>query len=155
MMPSLSQSRCWRGTWRNPGLGDGIFSDAGKIQGLCETSLTHLSIGRYNICSTPQKPMAFSPLLSGLSGAYRDLSLDVSFLYLPSLNLPTQPLPCYPSSIDASSLAPDSSRASPRIAPLLLAHIVDKLQVLPHHSDSIPGVSVVNGLQPSSYASNS
>jgi hypothetical protein len=156
MMPSLSQSRCWRGTWRTGPWWRNFSPDAGKIQGLCETSLTHLSHWTIQpLFHTARNGMAFSPLLSGLSGAYRDLSPDLSFLYLPSLNLPIQPLPCYPSSIDTASPAPDSSRASPRIAPLLLVPIVDKLQVLPHHSDSIPGVSVVNGLQLGSYASNS
>src|ERR1700735_112908 len=79
-----------------------FFPDAGKIQGLCETSLTHLSHWTIQpLFHTARNGMAFSPLLSGLSGAYRDLSPDLSFLYLPSLNLPIQPLPCYPSSIDA------------------------------------------------------
>lgn len=89
--------------------------------------------------------MAFSPLLSGLSGAYRDLSPDLSFLYLPSLNLPIQPLPCYPSSIDASSLAQILVALPLESHPCYSHTSSTKLQVLPRHSDSIPGVSVVNG----------
>jgi hypothetical protein len=160
-MPTLSQSRCRRGTERNPGLGDGIFPTPEKFKGLHETSLTHISIGRYNICSTlcwARRGCRNGWLFStppNLSGGLPRPSPDGRFLCLPSLNLRTQPFLCYPLSIDTTSLALDSSRVSPRIAPLLLAHIVDKLQVLPHHSDSILGVSVVNGLQLGSYASNS
>jgi hypothetical protein len=118
--------------------------------------MTHLSIGRYGICSTLcwarcgcKNGWLFLHSFQPLRGP------TATFSSTCQVYLPTQPLPCYPSSIDTASPAPDSSRASPRIAPLLLVHIVDKLRVLPRHSDSIPGVSVVNGFQLGSYASNS
>ena len=148
MMPSLSQSR----HVEKPGaLVAEFFPTPEKSRGC----VTHLSIGRYNILfHTAETDGFFSTPFRPLRGIPRPFSRR--FAPVPAKSEPpTQPLPRYPSSIDASSPAPDSSRASPRIASLLLAHIVDKLQVLPHHSDSIPGVSVVNGLQHSPYASNS
>jgi hypothetical protein len=78
-----------------------------------------------------------------------------SFRCLPSLDLPTQPLPCCRSSIGRHYPCLVSSRASPRIVSLPLAHIVAKLVVLPHQSDSISAVSFVTGLQLYSHAPKS
>jgi hypothetical protein len=147
--------------------GDQNFSGARKksLGGMHETLLTYLSIGQYDICSTLylarrhrrrwlQKRTTYSPLLSASQGAYATFSRP--FFPVPAKFEAPCPTPSslFPE-LGRYQPNPDSSRASPRIASLPLVYIADKPQVLPHHSDSIPAGSVMNGLQPGSYAPSS
>jgi hypothetical protein len=126
-----------------------------------ETKPSHLSIRPAPICSTHSlgqsvidaAAASFSTPFS-LSGAPRDL-LQTFRSCTCQASLPTQPLPCRRSCIGRHPPCQISSRASPRIASLPLAHSVDKRPVLPHQSDSISAVSVVTGFQLCSYAPNS
>jgi hypothetical protein len=115
MMPSLSRFKKLERYAEKSGLSAiKIFpAPEKKFRGMCETSLTHLSIGQQDICSTLyrarrhrrlQKRTTYSPLLSASQGAYRDL-LQRLLSCTCQVNLPAQPLPSYPLSLDATSPA--------------------------------------------------
>ena len=80
---------------------------------------------------------------------------NISFLYLPSRSFPAQPFPCHRSIIRRQHPCQISSRASPRIAPLVLAHTVDKLQLVLHQTHFMPAVYVATGFQLCSYGAES